>query len=501
MIGGHVSSGAVRVATLAATVLLLGGCSLAPHYEPPKTAEVAKFKETGDWLPAAPSDAQPRGQWWEAFSDSRLNDLEKQLNEANPDLRAAVARFDQARAIAVQARSNVFPTLGLRAAATRGKGSAGAPLAAALGGTPTAENDFVAGLNLDWEIDLFGRLRNTASAAGAQAQASAADLAAVELALQAQLATDYFSVRGADATIQLLEDTLKTYDRAFDLTSNRYKEGVAAAADVDQADTQRQNARAQLAAVRLERSQLEHALAVLLGQVPSVFTLESGMLASAPPPLDAGLPSTLLQRRPDVGRAERAMAAANKRIGVARAAWFPVFSLTGSAGYESILSSSWTQAPNRFWSVGPAAAVPLLDAGERVGLTRQAWAAYDEAVASYRKTTLTAYQEVEDSLAGLHHLADELQADEAASKSAQSSAYHADQRYEAGVADYVEVTTTHTAALQAQRDAITVRVAQLNAAVTLIRATGGGWTPDQLDHPAIPPAAAMNQATRSPVQP
>jgi NodT family efflux transporter outer membrane factor (OMF) lipoprotein len=225
------------------------------------------------------------------------------------------------------------------------------------------------------------------------------------------------------------------------------------------------------------------------------------MLASAPPPLDAGLPSTLLQRRPDVGRAERAMAAANKRIGVARAAWFPVFSLTGSAGYESILSSSWTQAPNRFWSVGPAAAVPLLDAGERVGLTRQAWAAYDEAVASYRKTTLTAYQEVEDSLAGLHHLADELQADEAASKSAQSSAYHADQRYEAGVADYVEVTTTHTAALQAQRDAITVRVAQLNAAVTLIRATGGGWTPDQLDHPAIPPAAAMNQATRSPVQP
>jgi len=493
-------SDAVRIAALGAA-LVLGGCSLAPHYEPPRTAEVAKFKEMGDWMPAAPSDAQSRGPWWEAFNDSRLNDLEKRLNEDNPDLRAALARFDQARAIAIQARSNVFPTLGLRAAATRGKGSAGAPLAAALGGTPSTENDFVAGLNLDWEIDLFGRLRNAAAAAGAQAQASAADLAAVELALQAELATDYFSLRGADATVQLLEDTIKTYDRAFDLTSNRYQEGVAAAADVDQADTQRQNARAQLAAVRLERAQLEHAIAVLLGQVPSLFTLESGMLASAPPPLDAGLPSTLLQRRPDVGRAERAMAAANKRIGVARAAWFPVFSLTGSAGYESVLSSNWTQAPNRFWSVGPAAAVPLLDAGARVGLTRQAWAAYDEAVANYRKTTLTAYQEVEDSLAGLHHLADELKADEAASKSAQSSAYHADQRYDAGVADYVEVTTTHTAALQAQRDAITVRVAQLNAAVTLIRATGGGWTPDQLDHPAIAPAAAMNQSVPGAAQP
>jgi outer membrane protein, multidrug efflux system len=467
------------VAALGAVVVLLAGCSLAPRYEPPRTTEVAKFKEAGDWMPAAPSDAQSRGPWWQTFSDSRLDDLETELTAANPDLSAAVARFDQARAIAVQARSNVFPSLGLKASATRGKGSAGAPLAAALGGAPTPENDFVAGLNLGWEIDLFGRLRNTAAAAGAQAQASAADLAAVELALQAELATDYFSLRGADATIQLLEDTIKTYDHAFELTSNRYKEGISAAADVDQSDTQRQNARAQLAAVRLERAQLEHAIAVLLGQVPSLFTLERGALASAPPPLDAGLPSTLLQRRPDVGRAERAMAAANKRIGIARAAWFPVFSLTGSAGYESILSSNWTQAPNRFWSVGPAAAVPLLDAGERVGLTRQARAAYDEAVAGYRKTTLTAYQEVEDSLAGLHHLADELKADEAASKSAQSSAYHADQRYDAGVADYVEVTTTHTAALQAQRDAITVRVSQLNAAVTLIRATGGGWTPDQ----------------------
>ncbi len=334
-------------------------------------------------------------------------------------------------------------------------------------------------------MDLFGRLRNTAAAASAEAQSSAADLAAVQLSLQAELATDYFSLRGADSQVQLLEDTLKTYDRAWQLTSNRYQEGISTAADVDQADTLRQNARAQLAAVRLERAQLEHAVAVLLGQVPSLFTLEPATLAGAPPAVDVGLPSALLQRRPDVGRAERAMAAANARIGVARAAWFPVFSLSGTAGYESILSSSWLQAPSRFWSVGPSGQIPLLDVGGRAALNRQARAAYQEAVASYRKTTLTAYQEVEDNLAGLHHLADQLKADEAAAASAQSSAYHADQRYDAGVADYVEVTTTHTAALQAQRDSITVRVAQFNATVLLVRATGGGWTQDRIDHPVL----------------
>ena len=466
-------------------VALLGGCSLAPRYEPPQPVEVAAFKEAGAWAPGQPADVQPHGLWWEAFGDPKLNELEGQLKAGNPDLRAAVARFEQARALAREARSGVYPSLAAKGSALRSKSSAAAPLTAALGGQPVAQNDFVAGLDLGWEIDLFGRLRNTATAAGAEAQASAADRAAIELSLQAELATDYFSLRGADSTVQLLEDTLKTYDRAYELTSNRYKEGISAAADVDQADTQRQNARAQLAAVRLERSQLEHAIAVLLGLVPSGFTLEAGALAGAPPAVNTGLPSTLLQRRPDVGRAERDMAAANARIGVARAAWFPVFTLGGALGYESVLSSGWFQAPNRFWSVGPTAQIPLLDAGARSARTRQAWAAYDEAVAHYRKTTLTAYQEVEDNLAGLHHLADELKADQAAAASAESSAYHADQRYDAGVADYVEVTTTHTAALQAQRDSIMVRVAQLNAAVILVRATGGGWTKDQLEQPLL----------------
>jgi NodT family efflux transporter outer membrane factor (OMF) lipoprotein len=465
---------------------LLCGCSLAPKYKPPANAAVSDYKEAGDWMPARPSETQPRGAWWEAFGDPKLDELEKQLITANPDLSAAVARFEEARAVARRARSDVYPTVGVEGSATRSKGSKNAPLTSSLGGIPVTENDFIAAIDLSWEIDVFGRLRNTAAAAGAQAQSSAADLAAVELSLQAELATDYFSLRGADATTQLLEDTIKVYDHAYALTHNRYQEGISAATDVDQADTLRQNARAQLAAVRLERAQLEHAIAVLLGQFASQYSLEPGQLAGAPPPLDAGLPSKLLERRPDVGRAERAMAAANAQVGVARAAWFPVFSLSGAAGFESILSSTWFNAPSRFWSVGPTAQVPLLDAGARAALNSQARAAYDEAAATYRKTTLTAYQEVEDNLAGLHHLADELKADQAASASAQSSAYHADQRYDAGVADYVEVTTTHTAALQAQRDAITVQVAQLNAAVALVRATGGGWTRDQLDHPLTP---------------
>jgi NodT family efflux transporter outer membrane factor (OMF) lipoprotein len=459
---------------------LLGACSLAPAYKPPVTEEVSSYKEAGDWLPAQPEDAGSRTAWWEVFGDPTLGELEKQLNAANPDLHAAIARFEQARAIARQQTSNEFPTLGLGASATRSRSSATGPLSSLVGHVPVTSNDFLASLNLNWELDLFGRLRNTANAARAQAQSSEADAAAVALSLQAELAADYFNLRGDDTTVVLLEDTIKVYDRAYELTRNRYQEGIAAATDVDQADTQRQNARAQLAGVQRDRAQLEHAIAVLLGTVPSTFTLAPAQLAGSVPPVGPGLPSTLLQRRPDVARAERAMAAANAQIGVARAAWFPVFTLTGAAGYQSIIGSQWFKAPSRIWSVGPSATVPLLDFGARSAVNQQARAGYEEAADNYRKTTLTAYQEVEDSLAALHHLADEVAADEAAAKSAQSAANHSDKRYDAGVADYVEVTTTHTAALQEERDAISARVSQLNAAVALVRATGGGWSTDQL---------------------
>jgi NodT family efflux transporter outer membrane factor (OMF) lipoprotein len=471
----------IRSLAVAAAASLLSACSLAPAYKPPATEAVASFKEAGDWAPAQPADAQARGEWWEVFGDPRLNALEKRLDDSNPDLQAAVARFEQARAIARQNVSNEFPTLGLGASATRTRSSANAPLAGLGGNIPVTSNDFTASLNLNWEIDLFGRLRNAAAAARAEAQSSAADEASVALSLQAELATDYFNLRGADTTIALLEDTIKVYDRAHELTKNRYQEGISAATDVDQADTQRQNARAQLAATRRDRAQLEHAVAVLLGAAPSNFSLESGQLAGSVPAVSGGLPSALLLRRPDVARAERAMAAANAQMGVARAAWFPVFSLTGTGGFESIDASTWFKAPSRMWSVGPSAVVPLLDFGARSAVNQQARAAYEEAVANYRKITLTAYQEVEDNLAALHHLTDEVIADQAASKSAQSAAAHSDKRYDAGVADYVEVTTTHTVALQEERDAISARVLQLNAAVGLVRATGGGWTRERID--------------------
>jgi NodT family efflux transporter outer membrane factor (OMF) lipoprotein len=475
-----VNRNALPAVLMGAAASLLGACSLAPPYKLPATEEVANFKEAGDWMPAQPADTQQRGQWWEVFTDPKLNDLESQLNTANPDLQAAVARFVQARAILRQDVSNEFPTLGFGASGTRARSSATGPFGRFYGNVPVTSNDFIASLNLNWEIDLFGRLRNTANAARAQAQSSEADAAAVALSLQAELASDYFSLRGDDTTIALLEDTIKVYDRAYDLTKNRYQEGISAATDVDQADTLRQSARAQLASVRRDRAQLEHAIAVLMGVVPSLFALEPAQLAGSVPAIDAGLPSSLLQRRPDVARAERAMAAANAEIGVARAAWFPVFSLTGDAGFQSLIGSQWFKAPSRIWSVGPSATVPLLDFGARSGLNQQARAAYDETVANYRKTTLTAYQEVEDNLAALHHLADEVAADEAASKSAESAASHSDKRYDAGVADYIEVTTTHTAALLEERDAISARVLQLNAAVALVRATGGGWTSDRI---------------------
>jgi NodT family efflux transporter outer membrane factor (OMF) lipoprotein len=461
---------------------LLSACSLAPKYETPQVQEVPAYKEAGEWMRAAPADGTPRGEWWQAFGDPKLSELQQQLREGSFDLRAAVARFDQARGAARLARSNLLPSLDAGAAATRARGSANAP---ASSGVIATGNDFVASANLSWEIDLFGRLRNAAAAAGDRAQASAADLAAVDLALRAELASDYFSLRGADAELKLLEDTVAAYDRAYDLTSNRYQGGIAAATDVDQAETQRQNARAQLAAVRLERAQLEHAIAVLLGLPPAQFSLTAAPFVGEPPPLSAGLPSALLLRRPDVAAAERAVAAVNAEIGVARAAWFPVFLLGGSAGYEGTTTSTWFEAPSRFWSAGPSAQVPLLDFGGRAALNREARAAYDEAVARYRQTALSAYQEVEDNLAALHHLADEVTADEAAAASAQRSAYHADRRYAAGVADYLEVASTQTAALQAQRSALEARVRRLNAAVGLVRALGGGWTPEQLDHPAL----------------
>jgi NodT family efflux transporter outer membrane factor (OMF) lipoprotein len=473
-----------RLVISGAAAALLSACSLAPTYVAPKLdQDVASFKEAGDWAPAAPADDKPRADWWQAFGDPKLNELQEQLRVSNPDLRASFARFQQARALAGEARSREFPTVNANVSATRGRESLYAPNTLGAGRTG---NDFIADLGVAWEIDLFGRLRNMTAEAQAQAQASAADLGALNLSLQAELATDYFTLRGDDATVNLLEDAVQQYDTAWEQTKHRYDTGVSAATDVDQADTLRQNARAQLAATRLDRARMEHAIAVLLGMPPSDFSLAPAPLTGEPPQIKISLASALLERRPDVASAERQVAAANANIGVARAAWFPVFSLqAAAAGFESTTTANWIGAPARFWSVGPGGTLPLLDVGGRSALNRQARAQYDEYVASYRKTALTAYQEVEDSLVSVRRLAEEQAADAAAAKSAQSAAYHADERYAAGVADYIEVTTTHTAALSAESAALAAQAARLNAAVALVQALGGGWTNDRMNQPHL----------------
>ena len=475
-----------RSLTAGALAALLSACSLAPPYVPPKLdQEVSQYKEAGEWAPAAPADEQPRPDWWQAFGDPKLNELQQQLHTGNPDLHAAFARFEQSRALAGQARSAQYPQLNLDASAIRGRTSLNGPDILAPGKTG---NDFITSLDVAWQIDLFGRLRNTTAAANARAQGSAADLAALNLTLQAELATDYFTLRGDDATVRLLEDSVAQFDTAWEQTRRRYDTGVAAATDVDQADTLRQNARSQLAATRLQRARLEHAIAVLLGLPPSAFTLPAAPLAAEPPSISVALPSVLLERRPDVASAEREVAAANAGIGVARAAWFPVFSLqAAAAGFESVAAANWIGAPSRFWSVGPGGQLPLLDVGGRRALNAQARAAYEESVADYRKTALTAYQEVEDGLVSVRRLSEQQAADAASAKAAQSAAYHADERYAAGVADYIEVTTTHTAALAAQSAALASQAARLNAAVSLVQALGGGWTatPAHLNSPAL----------------
>jgi NodT family efflux transporter outer membrane factor (OMF) lipoprotein len=473
-----------RVVIGGAVAALLSACSLAPTYVPPRlNQDVSEYKEAGDWAPAAPADQQPRSDWWQAFGDAKLNGLQQQLPTGNQDLRGAYARFLEARAVAGEARSQEYPQLNANASAIRGRESANAPNTLGAGRTG---NDFIASLNVAWQIDLFGRLRNLTAQANARAQGSAADLAALNLSLQGELATDYFTLRGDDATVKLLEDSVAQFDTAWEQTRRRYDTGIAAATDVDQADTLRQNARAQLAATRRQRAQLEHAIAVLVGVPPSDFTLAPAPLADEPPTIQVTLPSTLLERRPDVASAERNVAAANAGIGVARAAWFPVFSLqAAAAGFESTAAANWITAPSRFWAVGPGGQLPLLDAGGRSAQNAQARAAYDESVAAYRKTALTAYQEVEDGLVAVHRLEEEQAADAAAAKSAQSAAYHADERYNAGVADFIEVTTTHTAALSAQSAALAAQAQRLNAAVALVQALGGGWTPGHLNSPTL----------------
>jgi NodT family efflux transporter outer membrane factor (OMF) lipoprotein len=457
----------------------LAGCSLAPVYHVPESAPSApQYNESPDWKAAAPADASPRGPWWGVFRDEQLDALQAQIADANQDLRAAVARLDQARALTREARSAYFPTVTADTSATRTRISRNAPRS--LPGRAATFNDFLLDADISYEVDLWGRLRNTVAAARASEQASTGDLTVLDLSLRSELATDYFTLRSLDEQQALLDRTVVDYVDALKLTRNLYEGGAGVVADVRQAEAQLETARTQAEDTRLRRAQAEHAIAVLVGRAATGFHIEPHPLAPElePPAVDAGLPSALLERRPDVAAAERRVAAANAQIGVARAAYFPVFSLSAAAGLESVAASSWIEAPSRLWSVGPGLFQTVFDGGLRHAQNDAARAAYEEQVALYRSTVLTAYQEVEDNLAALRYLARESMSEAAAVKATQGALQQAEYRYKGGAATYLEVVSTENAALAAQLSAADIQLRRMNATVLLVKALGGGWQRD-----------------------
>jgi NodT family efflux transporter outer membrane factor (OMF) lipoprotein len=455
-----------------AGVALCSACTVGPQYKRPAAPVPQTYKENANWQPAQPGDATLRGKWWEVFGDSQLNALEEQLSVSNQTLKVAEAQFRQARALIRSVRADYFPVLTAVPSASRQRVS-GNKSVGGIGGKTF--NDFVLPFDVSYEPDVWGRVRRSVESARANAQASAADLETVGLTLHAELAMDYFQVRSLDAEEQLLNSTVTAYTKALELTENRYRGGVASQVDVAQAKTQLETTRAQAIDVRIQRAQFEHAIAVLIGKPASEFSLPVAPLATLPPRIPAGIPSQLLQRRPDIAAAERRVASANAQIGVARSAYYPVISLGGAGGFESAVIGTLIQGPSALWSVGAAAVETIFEGGRRKALSEQAQAAYDQTVASYRQTALTAIQEVEDNLAGLRILEDEARTQESAVRSAQHSLELSNNRYKGGVTTYLEVITAQSTALSDERVAVQIQARRMTASVLLIKALGGGW--------------------------
>lgn len=468
-----------RVGLAVLTVFLgvaLSACSFAPRYTKPQAVPAAQaYQGAADWKPAQPADARSRGQWWESFGDSELNALEARVTAANQNLKAAFARLQQARAQTRIARAAYFPTITAGPTVTRARTSLNSPTYT--GTKPDTFNDFVLEADLSYEIDVWGRVRNSVASARASELASAADLATLDLSTHAELANDYFQLRSQDAQQELLDSTVTAYGQALELTQSLYDGGAGLLSDVDQAKAQLESARTQAADMRLSRAQSAHAIAVLLGESAATFNISPRPLPVAvlPPAIDPGLPSALLERRPDVAAAERRVAAANSQIGVARAAYFPVFSLLGAIGFESTSAGSWITAPSRLWSIGPSALITVLDGGLHRAQTAQARAAYDEQVADYRSTVLTAYQEVEDNLTALHDLELESTSEAAAVVATAAALEQAEYRYQGGETTYLEVVTAENAALAARLAAANIQLRRMTASVLLVKALGGGW--------------------------
>jgi multidrug efflux system outer membrane protein len=474
-----------RFAGLGAVVLgmTLAGCAVGPNYSRPAAATPQAYNgvtnlyanQTNEWKLAQPSAQIPKGNWWELFGNPELNELEQEAAVANQELKVSVAIYQEARAFVDINKSGLFPHVGLNPSATRERDSANRPVNGVAHGIPETYNNFTVPADASYELDVWGRVRRAVEIARGQAQADADDVETVRLSIQAEVASDYFTLRALDSEVDLLRTNVEVFQKSLDLTRNRRAGGVATDLDVAQAETVLNTTKAQLPATVLNRVKVEHALATLTGRAASGFSLKEKILAEAPPILPAGMPSELLERRPDIAAAERRMAAANANIGVQKAAFYPRVVLNGAAGVESVGIGSLFDWSSRLWSFGPTVSFPLFEGGVLRADLRQAKAAYDEVVARYRQTVLSAFGEVEDNLAAQQLLTTEHEAEAAALQAAQKTLEIANNRYRAGLVTYLEVATAENDALQLQRTFARLQGDQLVTTVALIKSLGGGW--------------------------
>ena len=471
---------AAGLAGLAA--LLLGGCMVGPDYTKPSVPMTSIYKEADGWKVAQPGDHLPRGQWWVILGDPELHALEEQVAAANQNLKIAEARLREARALVRFNRAALFPTISAGVGISSIRDSANRPFLTPNVNTGSS-GDLLFSLDMSYEIDLWGRVRRTVAAARNEAQATAADLETARLSLQAELAMDYFELRAADAQKQLLDETVKAFEAALRLTTNRFQGGAAPKSDVAQAQTQLDTTLAQATDVTVQRAQLEHAIATLIGKPPAAFSLSPRPLDTPPPDIPVGLPSQLLERRPDIAAAERRVAEANEQIGIAKAAYYPTLMLNASVGFEGSSFGNVLNASSLLWAVGASITQTIFDGGRRRATSDAARAAYDATVAGYRQTTLTAFQQVEDNLAALRILEQEAQQQRRAVESAQLSLQLFTNRYRGGVDNYLQVITAQTVTLTNQRNEIDILRRRMDASVLLVKALGGGWDVAELPKP------------------
>jgi len=465
---------------LAAGAIALAGCTVGPKYQVPvaqtpaafKEPVPAEFSESSDWKPGQPSETALRPKWWEIFGDTQLNSLEEQVDTANQSLKVAEARFRQARAMIRFNQASLLPTISTQPSVYGQHISA---VQSRVVGGGQSGGDFTLPFDLSYEVDLWGKIHKQVEAAREEFQATAADLQTVRLSLHSELAYDYFELRSLDAQKKVLDDTVLAYQKALELTTNRYEGGLSPRSEVALAKTQLETARAQDIDTGVMRAQYEHAIGVLTGQPPETFALSVMPLQTKPPVIPTGVPSELLQRRPDIASAERRVAEANAEIGIAKTAFYPSLIISASGGFQGSSLINWLMWPSRFWAVGSSLGQTLFDHGRRKATSEAAAASYDATVAVYRQTSLNAFQEVEDNLAALRVLSDEAKTQRAAVEAAQESLALSTNRYKGGLVTYLEVITAQSIALANERTEVDILRRRMDASVLLIKALGGGW--------------------------